>query len=323
MTSAETSSGQGSNSDRMSTPWRTRSRRPRSRSARRARCAGRMTSVKDRVMGVASDVDGLDARRDRARRRRIRRCPQKVASGTRGNPIAVGLIAFGVGWLAASLIPASKVEQRAAEQAKDAAAPLLDEVKDVAAGDRRPPSRAGEECRRCGQGSRRRGRRHRHGRGRGCGRGRAERSEARRRESPVVGRPGVDDRTADPRPARDSARDPASAPCRRPASMASTRFEGRISCSSAARRSLPDGFSHLQARAPARCSVGFDRLIPSGDLLGEGDLVARRASVIGVLTRAFVGLRRADLWVGHECSSHGSSDRTHAVDASSRPCPST
>ena len=59
--------------------------------------------------------------------------PQKVASTTRGNPIAVGLIAFGVGWLAASLIPASKAEQRAAQQAKDAAAPLLDEAKDVAA----------------------------------------------------------------------------------------------------------------------------------------------------------------------------------------------
>jgi hypothetical protein len=30
-----------------------------------------------------------------------------------GNPLAAGLIAFGVGWLAASLIPASKTEQRA------------------------------------------------------------------------------------------------------------------------------------------------------------------------------------------------------------------
>jgi len=92
-----------------------------------------MTSVKDRVMGVASDVtesthDAIEHAGDA-----LADAPQKVVSGTRGNPIAVGLIAFGVGWLAASLIPASNVERRAADQAKDAAAPLLDEVKDVAA----------------------------------------------------------------------------------------------------------------------------------------------------------------------------------------------
>ena len=40
--------------------------------------------------------------------------PRKVASATQGNPVAVGLIAFGVGLLAASLIPASRPEQRAA-----------------------------------------------------------------------------------------------------------------------------------------------------------------------------------------------------------------
>ena len=92
-----------------------------------------LTSVKDRVMGVASDVG--DSAHDAMEHagEAVADAPQKVATTTRGNPIAVGLIAFGVGWLAASLIPASKVEQRAAEQAKDAAAPLLEEAKDVAA----------------------------------------------------------------------------------------------------------------------------------------------------------------------------------------------
>jgi gas vesicle protein len=92
-----------------------------------------LTSVKDRVMGVASDVG--DSAHDAMEHagEAVADAPQKVASTTRGNPIAVGLIAFGVGWLAASLIPASRAEQRAAEQAKDAAAPLLDEAKDVAA----------------------------------------------------------------------------------------------------------------------------------------------------------------------------------------------
>ena len=215
-----------------------------------------MTSVKDRVMGVASDVtdsthDAIEHAGDA-----LADAPQKVVSGTRGNPIAVGLIAFGVGWLAASLIPASNVERRAADQAKDAAAPLLDEVKDVAAETadhlREPAKNAVDAVKdraTRGSGHRTRG-------GRGCRRRRADRSEARRRESPVVGRQGsTTGRRPSPSP-RLSPR-PGSAPCRRPASMASTRFEGRISCSSAARRSLPDGFSHLQARAlrPMQCRL--------------------------------------------------------------------
>lgn len=45
-----------------------------------------------------------------------------------GNPLAVGLIAFGVGWLASSLIPASEPEKRLASKAKDAAQPMLHEA---------------------------------------------------------------------------------------------------------------------------------------------------------------------------------------------------
>jgi len=67
--------------------------------------------------------------------------PEKVTSGTRGNPLAAGLIAFGVGWLAASLIPSSRMEQDAAGQVKDQAAPLVDEAKSAAqeAGERLKP----------------------------------------------------------------------------------------------------------------------------------------------------------------------------------------
>src|SRR5688500_12855407 len=83
------------------------------------------TRMKDRVMGTASDV--VDSTQDA-----VADAPRKVASATQGNPIAVGLIAFGVGLLAASLIPASRAEQQAAEKVKDAAAPLVDEAKDVA-----------------------------------------------------------------------------------------------------------------------------------------------------------------------------------------------
>ncbi|WP_314149154.1 DUF3618 domain-containing protein [uncultured Leifsonia sp.] len=56
---------------------------------------------------------------------------RRVVAKAEGNPLAVGLIAFGVGWLAASLIPASEKEQQLAEAAKDAAQPMLHEAAEV------------------------------------------------------------------------------------------------------------------------------------------------------------------------------------------------
>lgn len=47
--------------------------------------------------------------------------PQAVRQQAQGNPLDAGLIAFGAGWLVASLIPASQKEQEVATQAKDAA----------------------------------------------------------------------------------------------------------------------------------------------------------------------------------------------------------
>lgn len=45
--------------------------------------------------------------------------PQAARRGTQGNALAAGLIAFGGGWLIASLIPTSHKEQELAGQAKD------------------------------------------------------------------------------------------------------------------------------------------------------------------------------------------------------------
>ena len=54
--------------------------------------------------------------------------PNMAAQRARGNPLAMGLIAFGAGLLAASLIPESDAERRAARQLADS-----DMVKGVAA----------------------------------------------------------------------------------------------------------------------------------------------------------------------------------------------
>ncbi|WP_410592331.1 DUF3618 domain-containing protein [Amycolatopsis sp. lyj-23] len=47
--------------------------------------------------------------------------PAAIQRGTRGNPLAAGLIAFGAGWLVSSLLPASEPERKLAGQATDLA----------------------------------------------------------------------------------------------------------------------------------------------------------------------------------------------------------
>jgi hypothetical protein len=59
-----------------------------------------------------------------------------VREQTEGNPLAAGLVAFGVGWLVSSLMPASEAEQeaarRAAEVARERGGPVLEQAKQAA-----------------------------------------------------------------------------------------------------------------------------------------------------------------------------------------------
>ena len=92
------------------------------------RVRGSVGSVRDRVMGVADDASSslsdtgshLGDVKDRA------------VAKAEGNPLAVGLIAFGAGLLLSSLIPASSKEKHLAATVKDQAQPLVDQVTDVA-----------------------------------------------------------------------------------------------------------------------------------------------------------------------------------------------
>ncbi len=103
---------------------------------------GRLTSVKERVMGTAQDttysahgmasnaagsVHGAasnaagtvqDAAASAADA--VQQAPQQIVRQTQGNPMAAGLIAFGVGWLVSSLLPASEKEKQLAQQAESA-----------------------------------------------------------------------------------------------------------------------------------------------------------------------------------------------------------
>jgi uncharacterized protein YjbJ (UPF0337 family) len=57
--------------------------------------------------------------------------PRTVRDQTQGNPLAVGLVAFGLGLVAASLVPATRQESEAAGRVKEAAAPLVDDLKEA------------------------------------------------------------------------------------------------------------------------------------------------------------------------------------------------
>jgi uncharacterized protein YjbJ (UPF0337 family) len=93
-------------------------------------------SVKERVMGTASDgtsnagdavgsaassVAGGASSMASATADTVAAAPDAMRRQTRGNPLAAGVIAFGAGWLLASLMPATEPEQRIAEQAKGVA----------------------------------------------------------------------------------------------------------------------------------------------------------------------------------------------------------
>jgi len=103
---------------------------------------GRFSNVKDKVMGTASNTtsnaQGMASNaagsvqnaassaagsvQDAASSAvsTIQEAPQTVVRQAQGNPLAAGLIAFGVGWLVSSLLPASEKEKQLAQQAETA-----------------------------------------------------------------------------------------------------------------------------------------------------------------------------------------------------------
>lgn len=92
---------------------------------------GRVTSLKEKVMGSASDttasVHGTATHaagsvQDAASSAvgAVQQAPDAIVRQTQGNPLAAGVIAFGVGWLVSSLLPASEKEKQLAQQAESA-----------------------------------------------------------------------------------------------------------------------------------------------------------------------------------------------------------
>jgi hypothetical protein len=124
---------------------------------------GAVTSVKEKVMGTASNTTsaaggGLSTATDKvsgagsAVAGAASSAPQMARQRAEGNPFAAGLIAFGVGWLASSLLPATEKEQRAAMAVKDKAsehsdkltAPLTEAAQEIKENLREPAQQAAE-----------------------------------------------------------------------------------------------------------------------------------------------------------------------------------
>jgi gas vesicle protein len=103
---------------------------------------GRLTSVKEKVMGSAQDTtssahgmasgaagsvqgaassaaDSVSSAASSAVGA-VQSAPDMAIRQTQGNPLAAGLIAFGAGWLISSLLPATQKEQQLAQQAETA-----------------------------------------------------------------------------------------------------------------------------------------------------------------------------------------------------------
>ena len=103
---------------------------------------GRITNLKEKVMGSAHDTasstqgmasnaagsvqgatsSAVSSVQDAASSAvgAVQQAPDAVVRQTQGNPLAAGLIAFGVGWLVSSLMPASEKEKQLAQQAESA-----------------------------------------------------------------------------------------------------------------------------------------------------------------------------------------------------------
>ncbi|RBY94544.1 hypothetical protein DQ244_04385 [Blastococcus sp. TBT05-19] len=103
---------------------------------------GRVSNLKDKVMGTAHDTkssmhgtasnaagsvqgtasNAADSVQHAAQSAMgaVQQAPETITRQAQGNPLAAGLIAFGVGWLVSSLLPASQKEQELAQQAESA-----------------------------------------------------------------------------------------------------------------------------------------------------------------------------------------------------------
>jgi uncharacterized protein DUF3618 len=125
-----------------------------------------MTSIKERVMGSSDDGTGVQTVASSTKGavssaasnvgdaassvgQSASQAPQAARRQTHSNPLAAGVIAFGVGWLLSSLAPASEAEKnlalQAEEKAQSAVEPLKEQAQEMAQNLKGPAQQAAHE----------------------------------------------------------------------------------------------------------------------------------------------------------------------------------
>jgi gas vesicle protein len=98
-----------------------------------------LSRLRDNVMGPSQQASGSVSDKASAVKDGVASgassATDTVRQQAQGNPLAAGLVAFGVGWLVSSLVPASEKEVRASQKLEDTAKehgrPVADAAKDV------------------------------------------------------------------------------------------------------------------------------------------------------------------------------------------------
>jgi Protein of unknown function (DUF3618) len=98
---------------------------------RKNRVVGGVRTVRERVMGTVGDAAGSIADSTGSVADTARHAPDAVVRRTQGSPLGAGAVAFGLGFVAAAVFPASRPETEAAGQLMAKAEPLKDELQHV------------------------------------------------------------------------------------------------------------------------------------------------------------------------------------------------
>src|SRR6185312_2757811 len=84
----------------------------------RSSAQGRTSNAVSNAQGMASNAAGTVQDAASSAAGAVQQAPDAVMRQTQGNPLAAGLIAFGVGWLVSSMLPVSEKERQLAQQAE-------------------------------------------------------------------------------------------------------------------------------------------------------------------------------------------------------------
>jgi hypothetical protein len=92
-----------------------------------------VSSVGDTASSAASSVGDAASSAASTVGDAVTAAPQKVRQQTQGNPLGAGLVAFGVGLVLASLLPATDAEKQVAQRAEETArGPVQEKAKELA-----------------------------------------------------------------------------------------------------------------------------------------------------------------------------------------------